>query len=349
MTVCFANGLQYDTLVEVLHQRNYLRYVTGLQRIDFNRRYALVFNNYEVRDHLVQHGLDINGIHITFGYHKRRTPLRIRVFITELPIGITNEEIANVLEQYGSILNIASIDKVLYGRKIDTGDRVVTFSSINVAIPSYVSLRGRRSFVRYRGQVSTCRICGDSSHIAKDCPKNRKNAKPDEPMNSQQKPENPFESESEVDNQSSGVMEIMDAPADVPEPESTEKLHIPEPEPVILTGTSIIQETHTDLSVAEDIQSESVQSKMNSCSTEVREDRQVTDKSCCPQSLMDSHSDAECPAALPKQTIKRNSDAGNSKQGVSAVGGKRKEEKGGRRFKHDLQQVVIKEKCTAEL
>ena len=69
-------------------------------------------------------------------------PPRVRASIAELPIGITIEEIPNVFKQYGSILNIASIDKVLYGRKIDTGDRVVTFSSINVAIPSYVHVRG---------------------------------------------------------------------------------------------------------------------------------------------------------------------------------------------------------------
>ena len=96
---------------------------------------------------------------------------RVLAFIAELPIGITNEEIANVLKQYGSILNIASIDKVMYGRKIDTGDRVVTFSSINDAVPSYVHVRGWRAFVKYRGQVSTCKICGDSGHLAKNCPK----------------------------------------------------------------------------------------------------------------------------------------------------------------------------------
>ena len=74
MIVRFANGLQYDTLAEVLHQRNYLKYVTGFQRIAYNRRYALVFNNSETRDHLVLHSLDINGIHINSEYHKRRNP-----------------------------------------------------------------------------------------------------------------------------------------------------------------------------------------------------------------------------------------------------------------------------------
>ena len=33
--------------------------------------------------------------------------------------------------------------------------------------------------------------------------------------------------------------------------------------------------------------------------SKVKEDRQATDMSCCPQSQMNSHSDAECPAALP--------------------------------------------------
>ena len=105
-------------------------------------------------------------------------------------------------------------------------------------------------------------------------------------------------------------------------------------------------------SVVEVIQSESglssvskdMSSQTNSHSTEVRKDRQATDRSCCPQSPMVSHSDAECPGALPKQTVKRNSDAGGSKQGVSAVVGKRNF----KRFKHDLQQVVNKGKCTAE-
>ena len=104
-------------------------------------------------------------------------------------------------------------------------------------------------------------------------------------MNSQQKPENSPERESEVrpgslssshgmvcesfspesgeeqlisvptlqdtymDSQSSVIKEIMDALAEivhVPEPESTEKLHISEPDPLILTGTPTIQETHMD-------------------------------------------------------------------------------------------------------
>ena len=63
-----------------------------------------------------------------------------------------------MFKQYRSILNIASIDKVLYGRKIDSRDRVVTFSSINIAIPSHVHVRGWCAFVKYSGQVSTCRI-----------------------------------------------------------------------------------------------------------------------------------------------------------------------------------------------
>ena len=66
------------------------------------------------------------------------------------------------------------------------------------------------------------------------------------------------------------------------------------------------------------------------------------EKSCCPLGQMNSHSDAECPAASSKQTIRRkNLDAEDSKQGKGAV----RKRKSFKRFKHDLEQVVIKGRC----
>ena len=76
----------------------------------------------------------------------------------------------------------------------------------------------------------------------------------------------------------------------------------------------------------------------------VKNDSPSIDKSCSPQTPMDSHSDAEGSAALSKQTTKRNLVAEDGKQGVRAVG----ERKSFKCFMYDLQQVVLKEKCTAE-
>ena len=86
MVVCFADGIQYDQLAEELDKKGYWEYVTGFQRVDYDRRFALVFNLAELRDHLVEHGLDIEGKHVQFGYHKRRIPPKICVLVAELPL-----------------------------------------------------------------------------------------------------------------------------------------------------------------------------------------------------------------------------------------------------------------------
>ena len=60
----------------------------------------------------------------------------------------------------------------------------------------------------------------------------------------------------------------------------------------------------------------------------------------------DSHSDADRPAASPEQTNKRkNPDAEDSKHGKVAV----RKKKSFKRFRHDLEQVVIRGKCTSGL
>ena len=57
----------------------------------------------------------------------------------------------------------------MFGQKLDTGDLVVTFKKINKDIPSYVTVRGWKAFIMYRGQPKTCRSCGKVDRFAMDC------------------------------------------------------------------------------------------------------------------------------------------------------------------------------------
>ena len=61
MVVCMANGVSYDKLTDVLHQEGFWQSVTGFQKVDFNRRYALVIEDANLRDKLVTKGLNVDG------------------------------------------------------------------------------------------------------------------------------------------------------------------------------------------------------------------------------------------------------------------------------------------------
>ena len=162
-----------------LNKQGYWKSVTGFQSVDFNRQFAIVMEDASVRDKLVECGLDIEGKHIIFAYHKRRA--NTRVYVSQLPIGISDIDLRGVFSFYGELLEIRYIIKYIHGRHIDTGDRVLIFKKLDRHIPSYVYVRGWRAFVRYNGQPSTCRICGVTGHFAKVCPLNNK--KPDTEKN----------------------------------------------------------------------------------------------------------------------------------------------------------------------
>ena len=96
--------------------------------------------------------------------------------VSQLPIGITPLELREAFAFFGEIVEVNYITKVIQGRRIDTGDRVLIFKQVRHHIPSYIFVRGCRAYVNYAGQPQTCRICGLTGHFAKDCHKSQKEA-----------------------------------------------------------------------------------------------------------------------------------------------------------------------------
>ena len=122
----------------------------------------------------MENGINVAGVHVNFAYHRRKEDPHIRVYISQLPIGIELGEIYEVFKYYDIVKEINKIERVIQGRKVDTGNRVIIFARIATNIPSYVYVRGWHGFVNYRGQQKTCRLCSAIDNLAKDCPKARK-------------------------------------------------------------------------------------------------------------------------------------------------------------------------------
>ena len=80
----------------------------------------------------VTSGLNNEDTHVNFAYQRRvQTDTTIRAYVAQLLLGITADEMRLVFDQYGEVPVIRSIAKVLYGRKIDTGDHVIIFKKLH--------------------------------------------------------------------------------------------------------------------------------------------------------------------------------------------------------------------------
>ena len=92
---------------------------------------------------------------------------------TFLNLGFFYQGVKHLVGVHKLIFYLTKIERIIQGRKIDTGDRVIIFTRIAINIPSYVYVRGWRAFVSNTGQQKTCRVCSGTDHLAKECPKAR--------------------------------------------------------------------------------------------------------------------------------------------------------------------------------
>ena len=281
MVVFLAEKIAYERIAEELSRQEYWKAVTGIQKLDFHHRYAVAFSDPTLHDRLVVRGLNIDGVHVSFVYHAKKNDLT-RVLVSKLPIEVPNDEIRLALHYYGDILSVQQVTKVMFGKRLDTGDRVVIFKKMHKD----------KVYIMYTGQPKTCRSCGKVGHFAKDSSSKRK---PDEKSSGDQdKPGKKRKSDGK-----------FTGDQDIPM-----NMEITEPSGIVIpTHEQFIKEFMDTLAEIEPDPVEPVQGKINEIQcvidppedfrsvselteTKVKKKSPDMDNSCSPQSSMNSPSGA---------------------------------------------------------
>ena len=100
MIQCHSNGVSLEKLVEVPDHEKLLPQLTALQKVKYGVMYALASENKKLLEDLVIYGLEVDGKHLTFKYHKANL---INVYISNIPYGISRVEISAAFSKYGII------------------------------------------------------------------------------------------------------------------------------------------------------------------------------------------------------------------------------------------------------
>ena len=133
------NGITYEQLADELNNIGIWKFVSGFQKVDYNRRIALVVEDEKYHNLLVERGLEVNEVHVQFSFHKRRDP-RIRVYLSQIPIGITTDEIKSALKENGDIVEVNLVTKVLHGCRFDTGTELSSLKELQCIYPCMFQL-----------------------------------------------------------------------------------------------------------------------------------------------------------------------------------------------------------------
>ena len=333
LLVCQASGFTCEDVADVLHKEGLLQVVSGLQSFDFYRKIGIVVEDEKVREFIACNGLVTKEHHRTFDYHKRKEIHR--VYVSQLCLGISGQEVRVAFTEYGSIDHIQPVTKKYHDLNLDTGNWCIYFNILAKPIPSYVSVRGWRAYVNYFGQPKTCRICDGQGHLARDCPTNRKENDQDLPMdmNSQQPsaqasspepeaktPEKPAESASDSDSLFSDL--------DMPKKSLQREIFGTETE----ISVHEMDRDSKSTAWADDIEEDSkAQEDANKKVESV-----TSPKPYCPRCREYTHTEAQCIADVLRLANKRKSS--DTEEGKPGKSGK----KDFKSFKSDLAQVVLR-------
>ena len=171
MIYCVKRDFEDKELMDKLDELGYWKKVKGFQRCDLNRKICLVIYEEHIRNHLVENGVELEARHVNFYFHRERNS-NVRVLVSQLPIGIKERDLSLQFRHHGVVLNVRGVNRTYRGNTYDTGERVLTFQKLVHHIPSYVKINGYLAYVKYNGQPATCRMCGETGHLAADCHRN---------------------------------------------------------------------------------------------------------------------------------------------------------------------------------
>ncbi|XP_035898822.1 uncharacterized protein LOC118511730 [Anopheles stephensi] len=98
------------------------------------------------------------------------------VTIQEVSAKVTNADIISALEAFGEVKGAKDLlwEEPTPFPGVRNGNRAVKML-INRPIPSYITIKGERGRITYRGQEQTCMYCDQMVHYGVSCTQNRKN------------------------------------------------------------------------------------------------------------------------------------------------------------------------------
>ncbi|XP_065093222.1 uncharacterized protein LOC135713934 [Ochlerotatus camptorhynchus] len=100
----------------------------------------------------------------------------VEVKFLELPEGISNDQVAAFLADYGEVISVRDLlwdDRYSDFGGVKTGVRVARMV-VTKNIPSLVTIQGEETAVGYKGQRQTCLHCREFAHIGIPCVQNKK-------------------------------------------------------------------------------------------------------------------------------------------------------------------------------
>ena len=149
----------------------------------------LVLKNETVKNQLLVEGLNIFGNNVNLQDDSLSAITKVMVY--DVPIDMNNERLKDIFSKYGDVIQVDDEKHVVNGRMTswDTGNKIVSMSSVKIHIPPYMTgpHRGQNVSINtwYRGQdrfvapnavtkVEKCIKCGLTSHVTENCPEKRK-------------------------------------------------------------------------------------------------------------------------------------------------------------------------------